>query len=48
MTASEVTQTGTSAFRELGLVYPGDKGNSGKAFPTNPGHFNVIDCTPGV
>jgi hypothetical protein len=45
---AEVSTPGTSAFRELGLVYPGDKGNNGKAFPTSPGHFQTIDCTPGA
>jgi hypothetical protein len=48
VTPSEVTQSGTSAFRELGLVYPGDKSNNGKAFPTSPGHFQTISCTPGA
>jgi Ca2+-binding RTX toxin-like protein len=43
-TAGEVTTPGTSAFRELGLVYPGDKGNSGKAFPSTPGNFQNISC----
>jgi hypothetical protein len=47
LTEGEVTTPGTSAYRELGLVYPGDKGNTGKAFPTTPGHLNVIDCTAG-
>ncbi len=46
-TQAEVTQAGTSAYRELALVYPGDKGNSGKAFPTTPGHFQEISCAPG-
>ena len=43
----EVKTRGTSAFRELGLVYPNDPGNHGKAFPTTPGHFEkAIDCSP--
>ncbi len=44
----EVLTSGTSAFRELALVYPGDKGNNGKAFPTTPGHFQNITCEPGT
>lgn len=48
LTQSEVTTAGSSAYRELALVYPGDKNNHGKAFPTTPGHFNVIDCEPGA
>jgi Ca2+-binding RTX toxin-like protein len=43
---TEVKTTGTSAFNELGLVYPNDPGNHGQAFPTTPGHFEKIDCTP--
>lgn len=44
---TEVKTAGTSAFRELGLVYPNDPGNHGKAFPTTPGHFELaIDCSP--
>ena len=44
---TEVKTRGTSAFRELGLVYPNDPGNHGKAFPTTPGHFEkAIDCSP--
>lgn len=45
---AEVQTEGTSAFRELGLVYPGDKFNNGKAFPTTPGHYQLISCTPGT
>jgi len=41
-----VKTKGTSGFRELGLVYPNDPGNHGKAFPTTPGHFEQIDCSP--
>ncbi|MDQ1438616.1 MAG: hypothetical protein QOK43_2245 [Acidimicrobiaceae bacterium] len=48
LTSAEVTTEGTSAFEELGLVYPGDKGNAGKAFPTTPGHFEQISCSPGT
>lgn len=44
----EVRTAGTSAFRELGLVYPGDPDNNGPAFPTTPGHFEKISCTPGT
>jgi hypothetical protein len=46
VTANEVKTAGTSAYRELGLVYPGDKLNNGKAFPTTPGHFQDFTCQP--
>ena len=46
-TLDEVKTAGTSAFRELALVYPGDNSNSGRAFPTTPGHFQEIACSPG-
>ncbi len=43
----EVRTPGTSAYRELALVYPEDgKLNSGKAYPTTPGHFETISCEP--
>jgi hypothetical protein len=48
LTSDEVRTAGTSAYRELGLVYPGDKENAGPAFPTTPGHFQRISCTPGT
>jgi Ca2+-binding RTX toxin-like protein len=43
---SDVTTSGTSAFRELGLVFANDirDNNSGKAYPTTPGHFEAIAC----
>lgn len=47
MTQAEVTQSGTSAYRELALVYPNDPNNAAVAFPTTPGHFEIIQCTPG-
>jgi hypothetical protein len=49
-TASEVATDGTSAYRELGLVYPGadTDGNRGVAFPTTPGHFQDFSCVPGT
>jgi Ca2+-binding RTX toxin-like protein len=44
---SDVQKPGTSAFRELALVYPKDAGsNAGKAYPTTPGHFDEISCEP--
>jgi Ca2+-binding RTX toxin-like protein len=48
LTANEVRTAGTSAYRELALVYPGDPENNGPAFPTTPGHFEDITCTPGA
>lgn len=45
-TLEEAQTSGTSAFRELALVYPGDKENAGKAYPTTPGHFEDFACTP--
>ncbi|MCU1590680.1 MAG: Conserved putative secreted protein [Frankiales bacterium] len=29
---------------ELAFVYPGDKGNNGKPYPTSPGHFDTNAC----
>ncbi len=37
---AQSAQGGSSAFRELALVYPGDKGNAGKPYPSSPGHFD--------
>ena len=34
----------TSGAHELALVYPGDQGNNGKAYPTTPGHFDNPFC----
>ena len=48
MTKDEVTQSGTSAYRELALVYPNDPNNAAVAFPTTPGHFELVQCTPGT
>ncbi len=42
----DVRTPGTSAYRELALVYPGDKENNGVAFPTTPGHFEAPACQP--
>ncbi len=46
---SDATVAGTSAFRELALVYPGadnDHG-AGKAYPGTPGHFDSPNaCAP--
>ncbi|WP_404392007.1 calcium-binding protein [Humibacillus xanthopallidus] len=46
--ASDVTTPGTSAFRELALVYTGDINahGSGSAYPTTPGHFEEVACQP--
>jgi hypothetical protein len=40
--STDVTTAGTSAFRELALVYQGDINGhgSGQAFPGTPGHFD--------
>ncbi|ONI92778.1 hypothetical protein ALI22I_02115 [Saccharothrix sp. ALI-22-I] len=46
--ASDATTSGTSAFRELALVYPSDNNGhgTGQAYPTTPGHFdNPVSCT---
>lgn len=45
-TLAEVETDGTSAFRELALVYPGDPENNGSAYPTTPGHFEEFSCQP--
>ncbi|MDQ3620579.1 MAG: calcium-binding protein [Actinomycetota bacterium] len=45
MAQPEALTTGTSAFRELALVYPGDAGNMGQAYPTTPGHFDQTACS---
>lgn len=42
---SEVQTEGTSAYRELALVYPGP-GNNGPPFPDSPGHFASHPCEP--
>ena len=42
-TLADVQMNGTSAYRELAMVYTGDiKANSGKAFPTTPGHYEIL------
>jgi len=40
--ASDATTAGTSAFRELALVYSGDINGhgAGPAYPGTPGHFD--------
>ncbi|MEY2477885.1 MAG: hypothetical protein QOG87_3200 [Actinomycetota bacterium] len=46
-TLSDVTTSGRSGFNELAFVYNTDaKDNSGKAYPTTPGHFESIACAP--
>ncbi|MBW3668521.1 MAG: hypothetical protein KY443_04835 [Actinobacteria bacterium] len=43
---SAVQNSATSAYRELALVYHKDvKVNSGKDYPTTPGHFEDIACS---
>ncbi|HVK20939.1 MAG TPA: calcium-binding protein [Actinokineospora sp.] len=47
-TVSDASTAGTSAFRELALVYPSDNNahGTGKAYPTTPGHFDdPVSCT---
>ncbi|MEJ2854471.1 MULTISPECIES: calcium-binding protein [unclassified Saccharothrix] len=47
-TATDTTTPGTSAFRELALVYPSDNNahGTGQAYPTTPGHFDdPVSCT---
>lgn len=41
--ASDVTTSGTSAFRELAMVFPGadNAHGSGSAYPGTPGHFDA-------
>ncbi len=47
-TLAAVQDSGTSAYRELGLVYNKDsKANAGSAFPGTPGNFDDPNaCTP--
>lgn len=42
----QVNTSGSSAFRELAYVFPGDKNNNGKAFASTPGHFDQPSCLP--
>jgi len=47
-TVNDAATSGTSAFRELALVYPADlqQHGSGPAFPSTPGHFDdPASCT---
>ncbi|MEV4317067.1 calcium-binding protein [Actinocrispum sp. NPDC049592] len=47
-TAADVSAEGTSAFRELAIVYPPDNNQhgSGPAYPTTPGHFDTpVSCS---
>jgi Ca2+-binding RTX toxin-like protein len=47
-TVNDALTTGTSAFRELALVYPADNNahGSGPAYPTTPGHFDdPVSCS---
>ena len=40
---ADVQESSSSAYRELALVYKFDtKNNSGRAYPTTPGHFDEI------
>ncbi|WP_229674973.1 calcium-binding protein [Terrabacter tumescens] len=44
---TDVTTAGTSAFRELAMVYPGqNEHGAGQAYPGTPGHFDETACTP--
>jgi Ca2+-binding RTX toxin-like protein len=49
---ADVQESSSSAYRELALVYKFDtKDNSGKAYPTTPGHFDEIaecDIPPDI
>jgi Ca2+-binding RTX toxin-like protein len=46
-TMNDVLTSNNSGFRELALVYSKDvKQNTGKAFPTTPGHFDNFSCEP--
>ena len=45
--AGDVSTGGTSAFRELALVFPGETAHgSGSAYPSTPGHFEEVACQP--
>lgn len=47
-TAGDAVTAGTSAFRELALVYPSDNNGhgTGQAYPTTPGHFDSpVSCS---
>jgi hypothetical protein len=47
-TVNDALTSGTSAFRELALVYPSDNNahGSGPAYPTTPGHFDSpVSCS---
>jgi hypothetical protein len=43
---ADLTSPGTSAFREVAIVYPPDNGQhgSGQAYPDTPGHFDETAC----
>lgn len=42
-----VKDSSSSAFDELSLIYTGDiRKNTGKAYPTTPGHFESFSCAP--
>jgi hypothetical protein len=47
--ASDVSTSGTSAFRELAFVYPGTDGDhsAGPAYPSTPGHFDDPNACAG-
>jgi hypothetical protein len=44
---ANVQSSTSSAYREVAIVYRPDlKFNSGKAYPTTPGHFDSFSCAP--
>ncbi|MHA3837473.1 calcium-binding protein [Terrabacter sp. AAH1] len=44
---TDVTTAGSSAFRELAMVHPGETAHgAGSAYPGTPGHFDETACTP--
>ena len=46
-TLADVLDPASSGFEEAALVYHSDvKANSGKAYPTTPGHFTAVACGP--
>ncbi|MDQ3963550.1 MAG: hypothetical protein M3277_06520 [Actinomycetota bacterium] len=46
-TVANVQDSASSAYREVAIVYRPDlKHNSGKAYPTTPGHFDSFSCAP--
>ncbi|WP_212830063.1 calcium-binding protein [Catellatospora sp. TT07R-123] len=44
--AADAATSGTSAYREIAIVYPADNDHgSGSAYPGTPGHFDAPSCT---